>query len=514
MVAILRGASRSDLERPESRKGELVRCLMVVLAALLVGGATPTEGSAATAAASARRPSATVTGPVHGGQGHPTLATTIFDLGQVGYLGEEYFVSGTATAYRPVGTLRADGKWNVVPAATADYKTRIVVYRPTDAKKFNGTVVVEWLNDSAGFDSAPEWGFAHNELIRGGYAYVGVSAQKGGVESGASLVGDLSRYGQPLKAADLPRYSSLVHPGDSFSYDIFSQVGATLRHPSGVQPLGGLEPKRLIAVGESQSAFRMVTYVDAIHPVARVYDGFLIHSRFATGTPLSETPQRQVRVPGPTLIRTDLNVPVITLETETDLIRFGYLRARQPDSKWFRLWEVAGTSHSDAYTITGLGDTGDGRAVVALLTHPSYGIGCSQPINSGPQFAVASAAIAQLNRWARRGVPAPHAPRLKTLRNAIARDAHGNARGGIRTPLVDVPVSTLSSSQQTRNVLCSLFGTTKPFDAATLASLYPTHDVYVAKFTKATDRAVKAGFVLTGTAEQLKAAARQSSVGR
>ena len=45
-------------------------------------------------------------------------------------------------------------------------------------KKFNGTVVVEWLNVSGGVDAAPDWTFAHTELIREGYAWVGVSAQK------------------------------------------------------------------------------------------------------------------------------------------------------------------------------------------------------------------------------------------------------------------------------------------------------------------------------------------------
>lgn len=39
-------------------------------------------------------------------------------------------------------------------------------------------------------------------------------------------------------------------------------------------------PKRVIAVGESQSAVFLTTYVNAIDPVAKVYDGFLVHSRF------------------------------------------------------------------------------------------------------------------------------------------------------------------------------------------------------------------------------------------
>jgi len=42
-------------------------------------------------------------------------------------------------------------------------------------------------------------------------------------------------------------------------------------------------------------------------------------------------------------IRTDLSVPVLTFQTETDLPAglLGYVDARQDDSTRFRLWEVA-----------------------------------------------------------------------------------------------------------------------------------------------------------------------------
>ena len=92
---------------------------------------------------------------------------------------------------------------------TADYTTRIVVLTPTDDAKFNGTVIVEWLNVSGGIDAPAVWFMAHREIARAGYAYVAVSAQQVGVEGGASLVGaDMS-----LKAQDPERYSRLQSPG-------------------------------------------------------------------------------------------------------------------------------------------------------------------------------------------------------------------------------------------------------------------------------------------------------------
>ena len=124
-----------------------------------------------------------------------------------------------------------------------------------------------------------------------------------------------------------------------------------------------------------------------------------------------------------------------------------------------------------------------------------------------------NAAIAALNQWVRHGTPPPHAPRLDVTGTAkIVRDANGNALGGIRTPEVDVPIATLSGEGQSGSILCLLFGTTKPFDAATLAALYPDHSAYVSAFNAATDRAVSAGFILQPDAELMKAAA--ASYGR
>ncbi len=47
-----------------------------------------------------------------------------------------------------------------------------------------------------------------------------------------------------LKTADPERYGTLSHPGDSFSFDIYSQVGVAMRERDGVDPLGGMIPKR------------------------------------------------------------------------------------------------------------------------------------------------------------------------------------------------------------------------------------------------------------------------------
>ena len=143
-------------------------------------------------------------------------------------------------------------------------------------------------------------------------------------------------------------------------------------------------------------------------------------------------------------------------------------------------------------------------------------LNCSEPINNGPAFAVLMAALSHLERWVRDGVAAPHSPRMATTAGAVptlARDDRGIVRGGIRTPHVDVPIAALAGTRNAGGSFCGLFGSTKPFDAATLAALYPTHAAYVKLFNRATDRAVKAGFLLAPEAKNFKAAAAQLSIG-
>jgi hypothetical protein len=467
-----------------------------VLAVVAVMSATvvlvPGPAGAADAARAGKEPvpNPKVTGPVAG----QAASLSAVDLAAHGYVEEEFFVEGTARAYEPTGPLAEDGRWSVKTSTTAPYRTRVLVRRPKDPSKFKGTVEVEWLNVSGGLDAAPNWGFGNAELLRGGFVWVGVSAQAAGVKN--------------LQGSHPDRYGTLDHPGDAYSYDIYSQAAEALRRPSGTNVLGGrkFRVKRLIADGESQSAFRMVTYINAIQPLTRMFDGFFVHSRFAVGAAVTEGGSGAI--PNPTFIRTDGKAPVLVLESETDVPR--HLTARQPDSARYRLWEVAGTAHFDEDGLSAL--TGISKADMAI-TPP---LGCAQRINSAPQWLVVDTAIHDLAQWAGGGRPPPRAPRMAVTSGeapAIERDEFGNARGGIRLPQLETPTATLSGEPGGGPGFCSLFGFTAAFDAARLASLYPTQDDYIAKFEQATDRAVRQGFILAADAKAAKTAASRSGIG-
>jgi hypothetical protein len=467
-----------------------------------------------------------VEGPITG-PGAPFLMATSSDqaLAAAGYEAKEYFISGTATAYRGSNDLPANGMWEVEPAGSAAYRTRILVYRPVDSAKFNGTVVVEWFNVSGGLEAAPDWMLMHTELLRRGYAWIGVSAQCGGVEGGAAT--SLGLVKLDLKTADVKRYGALRHPGDDYCYDIFSQVARAVRSPGSVNPLPGYHVERLLAVGESQSAMQLTAYINAVQPRYRLFDGFLVHGRPSSaslgGIAMDSVDLSKIDLGGmpPVFLRTDTSVPVLVLESETDLIILGYHKARQPDTDKIRLWEMAGTAHADLYVgITGISDAGGNPSVANVVEIATLYPGileCPLPINSGPQHFIAKAAIHQLDRWVRTGVPPTTAPRLEIAGDppAFVLDALGNARGGIRTPYVDVPVARLSGlGQPTVPIITSLFGTTRLFDAATLSKLYPDHQFYVTAVENSTEAAVRAGFLLPEDGELIKAAAAASDIAK
>ena len=505
----------------------IVAAVVVVVACSSSGGESSAPASTeatttTTAPSSTFDPDAvgavTVDGPITGGDGEAVLAQGAPDLGAAGYTEEEFFVSGTASSYTSAEALTSDGEWTVEPDESADYTTRILVRRPADAADFNGTVFVEWLNVTGGLDANPLWVQAQVELLRAGAAWVGVSAQTDGI-SGEGGLGSALR----LQNADPVRYADLHHPGDSFSYDMFSQVGAAIR----TQPvLGGLAPERVLAIGESQSAFRLSTYVNAVAPTTRAYDGYLLVSRSADGADLSQAPQAAVPAPSPEKVRGDLGVPVLVFSSETDVpsVGLGYAAARQPDTDVFRSWEVAGTAHYDAYGLTvGATDDGSGTTDAALFEamqdppNAIYGniIECDRPFNAGPLTYVMRSAAAALDDWVRTGEPPPEMPPLELdeAGGLVQADDAGIALGGIRTPQVDVPIATLSGSGQPPNGFCGLFGTTTPFDAADLSARYASHAAFVQQWSAAVDAAVGDGAVLAADAENLKAAAAQSLIG-
>jgi hypothetical protein len=469
------------------------------IAAVIIGG------SLIQMRAAAPIPTPTVSAPVTGGRrGQPFGGLAAADLGP-GYVEEERFFSGTAAAYSKAGAWGLDGRWDTTPASTAAFKVRMLVRKPANPSRFNGVVVVEWLNVTALAEGAADYMQMREELTREGYAWVGIGAQGVGVNA--------PRTG--LKAWDGERYAALVHPGDAYSYDIYSQGAQALRHPTGENALAGLPVRYIVATGRSQSAFRLVTYINAFHLRTHAFDGYFVHSRGANAAALSaEALGRDGESPIPpgAHIRSDIDVPVFDLQTEGDIVALRAHLTHQDPGTHYRRWEIAGAAHAETP-----------RWVAESAPPLDMGPGRKEPVNSAPHDAVVKAALHAFTRWVRDGVAPAQSPAIQLADPAasdpVVRDQFGNARGGIRLPEIEAPTATIDGNANdvaapvagVQN-FCFLFGRTIPFDGTRLAMLYPTHTAFVETFTKAVDALERDGYLLKPEAEQARAAARASTI--
>jgi hypothetical protein len=215
-----------------------------------------------------------VTGPVTGGKHGWAFGAYFGDISELGYepgyIEEEYFIEGTAQYYQPVNTLAKDGTWTLEAVGAAPYKTRLLVRRPADPAKFNGAVIVEWANVSAGYEISL---MDNRGIYEEGFAYASVSAQVNGLYG-------FEEKPQGLIPWDSERYGSLDIPNDGMSYDIFTQATRAVsqnRPREGVDPMGGLEVKKIFAMGESQSGSRVLSDANGVQPI-ETYSTLLLSS--------------------------------------------------------------------------------------------------------------------------------------------------------------------------------------------------------------------------------------------
>lgn len=456
-----------------------------------------------------------VSGPVTGGGKGWPFGGPVADLDALGYRQDEYFLDGEAARYGPVpGTdLGRDGRWQVEPVESAPFTTRLVVVRPEDPAAFNGTVVVLWNNVSAGYENFG--GGDSPEVFENGYAYVAVSAQRVGVHGQADNP-------QGLRAWDPERYGSLSIPSDDYSFDIFTQAANLVAPDRPREPLdlmGGLEVRRLIAQGASQSAARLASYLNGVQPLTGRFDAFFLVMYFGGGTPLevgdavmtvprdAASAANAPRIPeGVHLLRDDLGIPVMVLNTECEATScYG---VRQPDSDRFRYWEVAGASHVALQAMASSSPRMERDFGFAIpLDDESM-----QRINQVSVAPVVDAALHHLQAWLVDGTPPPVQPRIDFEGEPpqVVRDDNGIAQGGIRLPQVEVPLAHNSAIQQSPDVFSRLVGFHEDFPVEKVRALYGDRATYLARYDAATRVAEAEAVILPRDVDPLLAEAAES----
>jgi hypothetical protein len=456
---------------------------------------------------------ATVTGPVTGGAHGWPFGSPGAELGVFGYREDEFFLQGIASAYRPrAGTgLTFDGRWDVEPASTSPYTTRIVVYRPIDAQLFNGTVLVSWNNATTGFD---QYSAASPEILGSGYVYVAVTTQRACVHGREPMPMGLHTW-------DPERYGTLSIASDDFSFDVYTQAARAVgrdRSVATVDPLDGLDVRHVVGVGGSQSGGWLATYINAIQPIAGVFDAFLPTIYFGAAAALDVGESLFLTLvdgallgwggmgagsqPIPTMIRDDVDALVMIVNSETEASPcYG---VRQPDTDRFRYWEVAGTAHISAQMMRSR-MASMARDVGAAMEVDVTGV------NEVPLEPVVDAAYRSMRVWLTEGTPPPIQPRIEFAGEPaeIVRDEHGIARGGIRLPQIEVPLAT-NSAVPGDNPNGGLGGSCVPFPPEKIRALYENVDTYLARFEQATRVAEQAGVLLPRDVEPLLVEAKET----
>ena len=385
------------------------------------------------------------------------------------YSATEYFVSGTAS-----------GK---------PYTTRILVRKPDDQKRFSGIVVAEAMHASG---TSWMFFFTRTYMMRSGHISVEIAPQKEGTE--ATVV-----------KSNPERYKAISIPDMGQANEILAQVGALLKGNGSTSPLAGLRVRHLLLMGTSQSAGTLRGYLPA-HAAWRMPDGKPIFDGFF--------PTSTAGMPIP-----KIDVPLIQLATQTEVFR-GVANGsthRRPDGDaagdQFRLYEVAGMPHNDS------------------RENPTYSPDpCKMPSTTFPVGAMMAVGLHHLVAWVDKGTVPPRGEKIVVENGAIAMDANGNARGGVRNTYVDVPVAkygvpnAADPKPGTRDdFYCGIGGYQVAISGDQLQTLHTDAATYRNKVSQRLAELTKAGWFLpeyagqvTGDAQkvQIPAAGAQSAQSR
>jgi hypothetical protein len=447
-------------------------------------------------------PTPTVVGPLPDSARQGTL---VWNVAKLGYVAEEYLVSGTADVYdavamadavnmltrdMPRDMARRDDYSRPVLSAAQPYVTRIIVYRPKAPERFSGNVVVETAHPLQG-GLAIVWSLLSGYFAQHGDIYVGIAHP---------VTFDSLRHSNPA------RYGQLSAVDPTQLWGMIAQVGALIKGAGSTSPLRRYRVSHLFLTGYSYTGVAATTFANFHHDSAVLADGRHVFDGYL---PMANS--MYVR---------PIDVPVIRVMTQSDFNSFGGLNNRREDSdaphSRFRLWEVAGASHLNASPVIAPGAE-PWVAATPLVEPPNLpqfsASDCSKtfPSGSGPDTLpltyVMVSAFEHLYAWVRGGQPPPRAARIQTNADGSpAIDASGNAVGGLRLPELVVPAASYGAGSGA----CFLFGYRLPYGPDRMRSLYGSRDRYLARLREATRAQVQHGWLRPQEAQSIERAARLS----
>jgi len=435
------------------------------------------------------------------------------------YVEEEYLLTGMANIYDYTDDAGQSPQVAVTQSGLP-YTTRLLIRRPANGKLFNGTVYLDIVNATRGFDSDITWHYSSRMIMREGAIYVGMTSKTDTVNF---LRDEFGRA--PYSPRNYSRYANLEMSHDGQVWDMLSQTGALLKtRQNSSNPLAGLRVKRIILAGYSQSAGYVKTFVNSFHADAvlvngrHVFDGYFEGGgSFASKKPdpvaageefnPAQDPRNKTLLPAP--------APVMRFQTQTEVNSFfdsKATRQTEVDSPLVRTYEMAGGVHVDSRQYWF--EIEQNRAELGL--EPAWP-NCSVEPSTLPVEFVHSALLSRLDDWIETGRLPPSSKLLSLVPGGnggvvIETDEDGNAIGGVRLPQLDVPTGVWSDASP--DVWCLLHGSYVPFSEAELAERYPWHRRYVRRNYMATVQAYRDGTLLFPDAWDIYWDAVRSDVGK
>lgn len=430
----------------------------------------------------------------------------VWDVSKFDYEALEYVLTGVADIYEPVAmadahdsstrdTTRDLGRrsFELKKLKSAqDYRTRLVVYRPRDPARFSGNVIVESFHTLGG-GTGVVWNSIHDFFIANGDAYVGFQHP--------STVEQLKRTGGA-------RYAALQMSDPTQLWDGLAQTAALLKSAVAHNPLHGYRVRYLFLTGISFTGVATSTFANFHHDIKKTADGSHLFDGY-------------VSMENGTYDR-PIDVPVMKVNTQGDFDSFGGLANRRADGDepggQYRLYEVPGWPHVSAPRSHGrrlatpprvASSTAQNSAASEWLRTNAWAQfpEGAQP-NDFPGHAFASAAFHNMYAWVRGERLPPRAERIETHPDGTTHyDALGNARGGVRSPYLDVPIAKYGVGSGYPGFL---FGYKLPLPLDRRRALHGDHAQYVQRVREHARRLVDQRFVLDSDAHAIVDEAERS----
>ncbi|NBI92146.1 hypothetical protein D3Z45_16610 [Lachnospiraceae bacterium] len=447
------------------------------------------------------------------------------NMEQYGYVEEEYLFEGTANIYRTGMGGRPEVEYKGQP-----YTNRFIVRYPADAETFSGNIAVEITNSTANFDIERVWAESYRYLMRHGHIYVGVTSKPNVFPALKKF--DSGRYG----ALNWPNPAYGIKPAPEavekvallgaeeqemgYIWDILLEMPAFLKSKTAQNPLAAFHVERVYLTGWSQSCSYINRLLNSFiypdkKPAKPVYDGYLaaggVHSlgtplnRYECNAPMDSMEKRIDYCP----------VPLVELNTESensDEGGYGGYSARRADSDGpgfcYRYMEITGSCHDAVHSCRDYSRF-DGDVEKALGFKLTGFDWISAP-NDYPKHFAFHVAMHDLFLWAEKGAAPVHIPRIRqTADGRNLKDAFGNSIGGLRTPLLELPVARYISGVEMPgadggSTMNYLMGYDEYFSAAFLNELYTDDEMYRERVRETVLWEVKHGMVLAEDAEELE----------